>query len=178
MFARALLWRRRVIGKVFEDGESRHREDLLFLHQAHGLVAQLIGMVNGNHSRLRGVERSRLAGGMHRDAFAHTRRFFDCCFQLRFGVLIHGREFSIPNRICPSLINLDKVGALFELLAHHCDQFVRAVGIVRVGQNMLLRVVAESVLVAAEDVDRIPADAQSRPRNAAFINRVAHCGVG
>ena len=43
---------------------------------------------------------------------------------------------------------------------------------------MLLRVIAHRVLVAAEDVDGIPADAQPRARNAAFVDRIAHRGVG
>jgi hypothetical protein len=42
---------------------------------------------------------------------------------------------------------------------------------------VLLRVVADGVLVAAENVDGVAADAQPRAGNAAFINRIADGGV-
>src|ERR1700680_3936686 len=97
MFARALLWGGCVIGKIFKDGESRHRENLLFLHQPHGLVAQLVGMVDQSHSRLCSEKRPWLSRGMHGYAPTHARRLFYGGFQLRLGVLIRRREFSLPN---------------------------------------------------------------------------------
>ena len=57
-------------------------------------------------------------------------------------------------------------------------EFVGIVGIVRVGQNVLLRVVADGVFVAAEDVDGVAADAQPRAGNAAFVNGIANGGIG
>src|SRR5712672_1850422 len=43
---------------------------------------------------------------------------------------------------------------------------------------MLLRVVVDGVLVASENVHRIPADPQSGPGDSPFINSVADCSIG
>ena len=48
-----LFWRGRVVGEIFEDGERRHRKDLLLFHQADGFVRELIGVVDRRHARLR-----------------------------------------------------------------------------------------------------------------------------
>ena len=76
------------------------------------------------------------------------------------------------------LVDLDEVRAFFELLANHGDQFVRAVGIGCVRQYVLLGVVADGILVAAENIDRIAADAQARPGNQSSVDRIAHGGIG
>src|SRR5579862_3594088 len=109
MFARALLWSGRVLGKIFEDGEGWHGKNLLVFHEPHGLIAQLVGMVYRSHSCLRGEKRPRLSSGMHCDAPSQACCFFDGGFQLRLGVLIRSREFSVSNGILPSLINFDEV---------------------------------------------------------------------
>ena len=88
MFVRALFRRRGMFGKIFEDRKRGDREDLLFLHQPHGFVAELIGVVDRDHAGLRGEERSRLSGGMNRHVFAEASRFFHRGFELRLGVLI------------------------------------------------------------------------------------------
>ena len=109
---------------------------------------------------------------------ADARCLFDRRLQLGFRVLIGRGESSISKRVCAGLVDLDEVGTLFELLPDNRNEFLRAVGVVSVGQNVLFGVIAKGILVAAENVDRISADAESRPGNPALINRVAHCRVG
>ena len=82
LFARALLRSGGVIGEIFEDGEGGDGEDLLLFHQAHGLVAELVGVIDGGHAGLRGVERAGFSGGMNGDALADARGFFDGGVQL------------------------------------------------------------------------------------------------
>ena len=60
--------------KVFEDGECGHGEDLLFLHQPHGLVAELIGVVDGNDAGLRRKKGSGLSSGVDRDVSVRVAR--------------------------------------------------------------------------------------------------------
>ncbi len=115
---------------------------------------------------------------MYRHVPAHPCGFVHRSFQLRLRVLIWGREFSIPQRIRPSLIDLDEVGAFLELLPDHRNQFVRAVSVIRVGKDVLLGVIADGVFVSAKDVDCVAANPQPRPGNAAFINRIPHRRVG
>ena len=124
-----------MIGEVFEDGEGGDGENLFLPHQPHGLVAQLIGVIDGNDTRLRGIERSRLSRGVNGDVLAESRGFFDGGFQLRLRVLIRSGEFPVFHRVCAGLVNLDEVRAFFELLAHHSDEFVGVVGVVRVGET-------------------------------------------
>ena len=64
-----------MIGKVFGDGERRDGEDLFFAHDAHGLVAELVGVVDGYDAGARGVERAGFAGGVDGDALAGARGF-------------------------------------------------------------------------------------------------------
>ena len=60
--------------------------------------------------------------------------------------------------------DLDEIGTLLELLAYHADQFGGIVGAAGIRENLLLRVVVIGVLVSAKNIDRVPADAQSRSR--------------
>ena len=60
------------------------------------------------------------------------------------------------------------------LRADHGDKFVRAVRIGRVRQHVLLRIQSDRVLVSAENIDRVAADAQARAGNRAAIDRIAH----
>ncbi len=71
------------------------------LHQAHGLVAELVGVIDGRDAGLRGVERAGLAGGMHGDAVADARGFFHRGFELRLGVLVGRDEARHRRRSCP-----------------------------------------------------------------------------
>ena len=105
-----------MIGEIFEDGEGGHGENLLFAHQAHGLIAQLIGMVDRCDSRLRRIQRAWFAGGMHRDALARARGFLHRGRQFRFGVLIRRGKLAVAHGIRAGLVNLDEVRALLDLL--------------------------------------------------------------
>ena len=84
---------------------------------------------------------------------------------MRLGVLIGSNKFSIVDGVGSGLVDLDEVRAFFKLLAHHRNQFVGIIGVVCVGQNALRRVVTDRVFVSAKDVDRVPANAETRARN-------------
>ena len=109
-------------------------------HEAHGLVAELIGVIDRDNAGLRRIECSGLSGGVNRDMFAEARRFFDRGFELRLRCT--GKEcesLSVSDRVGAGLIDLDEVRAFLELLAHDGHEFVGAVGVVGVGEYVLLR---------------------------------------
>ena len=64
------------------------------------------------------------------------------------------------------------------LLPDRGDNFIRAVGIRCVGQDVLRGIEVIGVLMAAENIDRIARDAQPRTRDQPFVDRVAHRAVG
>ena len=117
-----------VLGEIVDDGEGRNREDLLIVHQAHGFVRELEGVIDRNHARTRGVQRAGLAGGVDSNVLAHARGFLDRGHELSFGVLIRRGEFAITDHVPAGLIDLDKIGAQLELLADSGDQFIGVVG--------------------------------------------------
>ena len=78
----------------------------------------------------------------------------------------------------PGFVDLDEVRAFLELLADHGDEFGGVVGVRRVRENALLGIVADGVFVAAENIDGVAADAQTRPGDQAVIDGVAHGGIG
>ena len=75
-------------GEILEDRKRRNGENLLLAHQAHGFVAELIGMIDGSDTGARGVSGARLAGGVHGHVLADSRRLRHRGFQLNFGVLV------------------------------------------------------------------------------------------
>ena len=81
-----------MIREVFEDGERGDGENLLLVHQAHGLVAELVGVIDGDDAGARGIQRAWFAGGVNGDVLAHARGFRHCGGQLRFGVLVRRGE--------------------------------------------------------------------------------------
>ena len=64
-------------GEVLEYGEGGNGVDALGFHEAHGLIAQLRGMVDGGDAGLRRVEGSGLAHRMHGDTAAPARGLLD-----------------------------------------------------------------------------------------------------
>ncbi len=162
-----------MIGEIFGNGKSRHGGNLFLPHKPHRLVAQLIGMIDRDNARARGIERAWLAGGMDRDSLAYAGRLVHRRSKLGFGVLIRCGEFSVSERIAPGLVDLDEVGAQLKLLADHAHQLGGVVGIGRVRQNMLLGIEAVRVFMAAQDIDRIAADAEARAGNQALVDGVA-----
>ena len=52
-------------------------------HEPHGLIAELVGVVDRNDSCLRGKERAGLSSGVDRDASADARSLFHRRLQLR-----------------------------------------------------------------------------------------------
>ena len=76
--------------KVLEDGEGGYGVDFLLAHKAHGLVAQLEGVIDRSYSRLGGVQGSGLAGAVDADAGSLAGGFSDGGFELGLGVLVGG----------------------------------------------------------------------------------------
>ena len=167
-----------MIGEIFEDGESGHGEDLLLAHDAHGFVAELVGVVDGGDAGACGIERAGLSGGVDRDALADARGFVDAAVEFGFGVLIGRGKFAIDDGVRAGFVDLDEVRAFFELLADHGDEFGGVVGVRGIGENVLRGIVADGVFVAAENIDGIAADAQARAGNQPVIDGVANSGVG
>ena len=167
-----------MLGEVLEDGEGGHGGDVLFAHQAHGLVAELGGVVDGGNAGLRGVERARLAHGVDADRRAQAVGLFDRGGQLRLGVLVGRVQDAVDHAVGPGLVNLDEVGAFLVLPADDLDELVGGVGVVGVGEHVLRGVEVDGVLVAAQNVDGVAADAQARAGNEALVDGVADGGVG
>ena len=153
-------------------------EDALLAHQAHGFIDELDSVVDRDDACLSCVRRAGFAGRVHGDVFAHASGLANRGVQLGFGVLIRSRELAIDERVTAGLIHFGEIGAQLILLAHHVHDLQRVVGVVGVGENVLRGIEAVGILVAAENVDRVSADAQPRPGNEAFVDGVTHGGIG
>src|SRR5215469_15324779 len=138
-----------MLSKVFLDSEGGHGGDLLFAHQPHGFIAELIGMVDRGYTRPNGIEGARLAGGVNGNAFADTPSFSDGDAEFGFGVLVWGRELPLLKRVCASFVDFDEIGAFFNLFANDGHEFGGIIGVSGVRENVLLGVVADGILVAA-----------------------------
>ena len=92
---RRLRRRGSVIGKVLGNRERRHGEDLFFTHQPHGLVAELVGMIDGNNAGPCGIQRARLPGGMDSDALAGARSLLYGSAEFGFSILVRRRKVAI-----------------------------------------------------------------------------------
>src|SRR6266404_448417 len=176
-----LMWRavrsQRVSDEVLRDSERGHGENMLLSHQPHRLVAELIRVLNGLNPSPGGVESARLARGMNCNILANASRLTDSRGEFAFAVLIWSRELAIADCVWSGLINLREVRALFVLLAHHLNELLRVVRVIRIRQNTLRWVVADGILVPAESVDRIPADSQPWPRDFTSIDSIANCRI-
>ena len=64
------------------------------------------------------------------------------------------------------------------LRADHLDDLLGGVGVVGVGEHVLRGIEVVGVLVAAQNVDGVAADAQARARNEPLVDGVADGGVG
>ena len=141
--------RRRMFGKVLLDGERRHSGDLLFMHQPHGFVAELIGVIYGSHASSNGVEPARLARGVDGNALAHARGFSHSGAEFGFRVLIGRGELAIAERILAGFVDLYEIGSFLDLLANHSHEFGGVIGEGGVGENALFGVIADGVFVPA-----------------------------
>jgi len=72
----------------------------------------------------------------------------------------------------------DEVGPFLELLADNGHQFGSAIRVRGVREDVLFRIVVDSVFVAADNADRVAADAQTRPGNEPLVDGVADGCVG
>ena len=169
---------RGMVGEIFGDRKGGNGEDLLLLHEAHGFVAQLVGMIDGDDAGLHGVEGARLTGGMDGDVLANTSGFLNGGGELCLGILIRSRKVAIADRVAAGLVDLDEVGAFFELLANDGDKLFGGVGVSGVREDVLLGIETVGVFVTAKDVDSVAADAQTRTGDQAGVYGVAHGAVG
>ena len=112
---------------------------------------------------------------------AHRRaqppRLFNRGSQLRFCVLVRRMKLPIHQAVLARLVNLREVRALLVLLAHHLDNLIDRVGVVRVRKHMLRGVVVDRVLMPAQNIDCIAAHPHSRPQNQPLVDRFADCRV-
>src|SRR5579872_3244948 len=115
---------------------------------------------------------------MYSHVFADARRFLDSGGQLSFAVLVWRRENAVAHRIAAGLIDLDEIGAFLELPADYLNQLLCVVRISRVREHMLLGVEAVGVLMPAEEVDSVAADAHARARDLALIDCISYRGIG
>src|ERR1700753_86762 len=75
VLARGSSRRAGVRGEIFLNGKGRHGVDLLFTHQAHGLITELVSMVDRGYSSPGGVQRAGLPFAVHGDARVKARGF-------------------------------------------------------------------------------------------------------
>ena len=167
-----------MVGKVFGDCESGDGEDLFFVHEAHGFVAEVIGVIHGFDAGFSGVERARFTGVMNRDALAGAGGFFNGSAEFGFGVLVGRDEMAVDERVAAGFVHFDEIGTFFDLLADSRDDLIGVIRVVRIRENVLGRIEMVGVFVAAENVDGIAAHAHPWTRNFAAIDGVAHGGVG
>ena len=115
---------------------------------------------------------------MNRDGCAQPPRLFDGSGQLRLGVLVRGVQRAVDHSILAGLVDLGKVRAFLVLLSHDFHKLLSGVGVVGIGKHMLGGVVADGVLVAAENVDGVAAHAQPGAENESLVDGVADGGIG
>src|SRR5579872_1016943 len=166
-----------MLKEILGNCKSWDREDCLLPHQAHRLVTQLIGVVDGGHTGLGGVECAGLSGGMDRNSSTGSGSLVHCCCELGLGVLIGSREFAIANRVLASLVNLDEVRSFLHLLADHFSQLIGAVCVRGVRKHVLRGIVLINITATTENVDGVAADPQTRSGNKSLIDRVPDCRV-
>ena len=167
-----------MVGEVFGDRERGNGEDFFFAHQAHGLVAELIGVIDGFDSGAGGVERAGFSGSVDRDPIAGARGFVDRGGELLLGILVRRDELTVDGGVRAGFVNFDEVGAFLELFADDGDEFGDVVGVGGVGQHALLGIEADGVFVAAENIDGVAGDAQARAGDEAVVDGVTDGGVG
>ena len=116
---------------------------------------KLRAVVNGRHSSLGRIKRSRLSHGMNAHVRSKPARLLNRRCQLRLGVLVGRVQHTIDHRVRPGLVNLHKVRAFFVLLPDHFHKLLGIVGIVGVREHVLRWIEVVSVFVAAQNVDGI-----------------------
>jgi len=167
-----------VIGKIFGDGEGGDGVDLFLLHEAHGFVAELIGVIDGDDAGLDSVKSAGFTGGVNSDVFAKASGFLNGGGEFGFGELIGSEKTAVAKGVRASFVDLDEVGALLELLTNDGDELIGGVGVGGVGQDVLLWIEAVGIFVAAENVDGIAGDAEAWAGDQAGVDGVANSGIG
>jgi hypothetical protein len=167
-----------VLSKILEDGESRHRRNLLFSHQAHRFITELGRVVDGGDAGLSGIEGAGFTHGVDRDACTHTVGFLHGGGELRLSVLVGSVQLAVDHPVRPGFVDFGEVGALFVLCSHHLDNLAGGVGVVGIREDMLSGIEMKCVFVAAENVDGVAAHTKTRTGNKPLVDGVAHRAVG
>src|SRR3984957_19371632 len=115
-------------------------------------------MVDGGYPRLGCIESARLPGAVDGNPALQAGRLGYGRRQLRLGVLEDGVKLAVFEVVAAGFINLDKVGAVLDLLADHRHQILGSVGVGGVGEHVLLWVEMESIFMATQDVDGVTAN--------------------
>ncbi len=134
-------------------------------------------MVDGGYTRLGSIESGGLTGAMHGNPGLQAGCLDYGRRQLRFSVLDDGVKLAVFEVVAAGFVDLDKVGAVLDLLADDGHQLIGSVGVGGIGEHVLLGVEVERVFVATQDVDGIAAKAQPRSGNKPLVNGVADGGV-
>ena len=167
-----------VVGEIFGNCERWDGGNVFLTHDAHGVIAEVIGVVDGFDPGFGGITRAGFASGVNGDALADAGGFFDGGAELGFGELVGGDEMAVDERVAARLVHFDEIGAFFDLFADGGDDFVGIIRVIGIGENVLRGIEMIGVLVAAENVDGVAADAQARAGNFAAIDGVTHSSVG
>ena len=115
---------------------------------------------------------------MDRHNTAESRSLINRRLELRGRILIRRMQHAIQHGVRPGFIHFNEVRSFLMLLPDRGNNFIRVVGIGRVGQDLLCGIEVIGVFMAAEYIDRISRDAQSRTLDQTFVDRVAHRAVG
>src|SRR5260370_21496483 len=116
-----------MVGKEVLDGERGHGGDLLVAHQAHGFVAELIGVIDGGHASANGIKRAGLARGVDRNALADASSFTDGGAEFGFVVLVGPGPLSILESVFAGFVAFYEIRTPLSLFA----DFVRLLGLIR-----------------------------------------------
>ena len=107
-------------------------------------------------------------------AFPHAPRLAHGGSHLLRGELERRREAAAHQRVFARFVDLDEIGAFLQLPANGGHQFSRVVGLRGVGEHALLGIVTDGILVPAQNVDGVAADAQPRPWKQSLVDGIPH----
>ena len=74
-----------MVGEIFGNCERWDGGHVFLTHDAHGVVAEVIGVVDGFHPGFGGITRAGFTSGVNSDALAGAGGFFDGGAELGFG---------------------------------------------------------------------------------------------
>jgi hypothetical protein len=163
-----------VVREILKDRERRQCENLLVTHDLHSGLAELKRVIYRNHAGLRCIKRARSPGGMYGHMLPDARRFANSHLHLFGGELKRRRGSATRQRALTCFVNLDEIGALLYLRTNRGHQLSRIVRLGGVGEHALLGILADGILMSAQNVDGVATDTQPGPWKQPLVDRVAH----